>query len=245
MKIWQSLALALFCLNAGLRAEMTKEAIINRILVRDEALTEFMKHVAYDQAVVVQKLNAQGQVTETKNIEMTVAAGESSQVTMTTTSEGGTVLPGRPSAKVMQQLKDSEKTQDEFKLRALLPRFEMTFLGRKIHRGRECHVLKFEPREGLPPEGRLQRVVAQMSGTLWARVDDGTIVEIEATLHKSVNLFWFFAVMKELHYVYRTQPALNEDVPEAFDLEYRVHVPFRDISQRQSVRMRNFRRVHP
>jgi hypothetical protein len=242
MKLWQSLGCVLAVFLVVAHADPAPGEIIEKILERDEAITAFLQKIAYDQTVIIDKIGPDGKLIRSKKLEMSLQPGEAAEVTAMTTAEGGAVIPGKPSKSLLQDIKDSEKTQEEFKLRALLPRFDLKLLGKQMKQKRECYVFRFTPKDGPTPSGRLQKVIVNMEGTLFARTDDCTIMEIEATLARPVQVAWIFAVMKQLHYIYRTQPVLEQDGPESFDLEYLVHTPFKDIHQRQKVSMKNFRR---
>ena len=87
-------------------------------------------------------------------------------------------------------LKEKAAKKESWITPDLLNRFEFTVTGRESYLRRPVLVVTFKARASSPEETIQDKVMKQMSGTLWVDERDSQVAKLEAGLQKSISLGW-------------------------------------------------------
>lgn len=217
--------------------------ISRRVVERDEQIQKALTGYEYDQNVRVDKLDATGQVTGSRVIDMIIRPGDQAGFTIVRNKNGdATVIPSETETRKMEkQAKDSEQSKAAFSLRQLASRYDVTLQGEDTLHGEPAYVLRFTPKPGQPYHDRVEKILNQLTGRMWVSRRDYAILQTEAVLSEPVQLAWFFATMETMTFHYETQPTAVGFAPAVFNLGFYVAVPMTAVRQRQTITMRNYR----
>lgn len=80
--------------------------------------------------------------------------------------------------------------RENFLTPELVARFDFKLLGQTNLNGRAAYLISFQPKTPLPPVHRMvDRLLNQISGTLWIDADEFEVARAEVALHSEVNFF--------------------------------------------------------
>jgi hypothetical protein len=240
LKILLPLAL---CLTGDFLKGSDAEALVARMIARDEQQTEALKQYHYRQTLVIDKLDGRDRVKESQTLEMQVRPGEGG-FTLVTTEKGAALLPDQISDQEYKAAKEGEKLKANFTLRKLAPRFQVEILREDVFLGVPVTVLRFSPKtDAQDYTDRIEKILNQLQGTMWVHQVDATILKTEASLAKPVDLAWFLATMETMAFHYTAQPLAGSFGPASFEVGYRVSIFLGELRQRQRMTMRDFQLV--
>lgn len=120
----------------------------------------------------------------------------------------------------------------------LLARYIIELVEIRELAGRDCHVLRFEPKPGkLPVRKTIDRALNQAEGLLWIDAETFEIARVEFELRKKVALWWgMMGSVSKMSGRFQRQPMADGVwLPESFDFYMKGRVLFRSIHVRQRV----------
>lgn len=96
---------------------------------------------------------------------------------------------------------DRSRQMETFINMEILGRYEFTVQGRESIDQRDCLMLTFKPREGLPDSGKLfERVLNQIGGILWIDEHEDELVKADIQLRERISLWaGFLGALDQMH----------------------------------------------
>ncbi len=120
----------------------------------------------------------------------------------------------------------------------LLARYDVQPIGVRLLAGRECHILRFEPKPGkLPVRKTIDRALNKAEGLLWVDTETFEIARIEFELRERVRLWsgMMGSVSRMSGMFQRQRMSDGVWLPERFDFYMKGRMLFRSIHVRQKV----------
>ncbi len=217
------------------------EALVRRIVARDDAARVRRQELAYDLTQVTERLDAAGNVIRSRTSHALARPSRTTAFAIEVTPDVNATEAER--AQAAQEAQEGERIQAVMRLGRLASHFQYAIEGRESVDGRDCWVLAYRPKPGAPAETREERVVNQLAGRFWIDRATDSIVRSEGRLPAAVSLAPLVS-MNQLTFQFRSQLLPNGDLgPESFAVEVEVAAPFYVFHQRQRSTMRNYR--HP
>lgn len=186
------------CLNPPV--SMTAEEIIGKAVMRAQSAQEDHRRTdyGYTKQVIVQDLDKQGRVTETKEklFRFQSGLGSLEQIKINGQSVGGEKLKKEEERIARQgaQLVDAKTSKrddhwEKYLTPALAAKYQFILEERKLVNGRGAYVLRFQPRSGnLPVRQMLDRLLNQLAGRVWIDETEFEIVRAELSAQSKVTL---------------------------------------------------------
>jgi hypothetical protein len=232
--------LALAALTAPPANTPPVQTILAGVIARDAQTQRELKSLEYNEHVHTERLDPQGHATQHQDLQLIVRPGGKPELQVI--SVHGNDLPTDPDEAARQAAgKETQRRQQNFDLKAISSRFNLTLLGMSGEMGAEAYVIAFAPKPGQPYHSQTEKVLNQLDGRIWVRASDDTILRTEAKLAHPVSVAWFLASITKLDFHYELPPGGTEYGPAWLETSVEVHAPLVRVAQRQRVDMDGFR----
>lgn len=209
-----ALGLVLFrAMASRAAAPLTADAIIQKSVVRGQQDQQnTVPDFIYRKLTVTEELDGDGNVKEhrEKVYEVSYRDGLSHATLLLVNghlpSETDLRQQSQNEMNIRQITGDSQSTKgdnrENFLTPELVSRFDFTLLGQTNLNGRTTYQIAFQPKNPLPPVHRLMdRLLNQLSGTLWIDAEEFEVARAEVALRSEVNLLGGIAAsLKKLTY---------------------------------------------
>ncbi len=234
---------AAFSLIVPARASDTSpplSTIIERVVARDNANQKALLSMEYHQTLKTERLDEHGQVIRQQELQMIVRPGTAEELQVI--SEKGDNLPANPDEAALQaQGHKVQKQKINFVLKDIVDRFTVTLAGRDTLQNQPVYVLTFEPKPDQPYRNQTEKVLNQLHGRIWISARDYSVLRIEATLAKPVEVAWIFAEIGALNFHYELKNTAGGMGPTRIQASVEVDAPFIKIRQRMTIDMTQFK----
>ena len=108
--------------------------------------------------------------------------------------------------------------------------------------GVDCYKIGFTPKPDMPYDNREEKVLNNVSGHIWASVQDYSLIKNEGSLMRPVSVAWFFATLREMEFHFDAMRMPNGDFgPGRLQYRYLVGIPFTQLHERDTRIMSNYR----
>ncbi len=216
------------------------QKIIERTLLHDDERQKMLQSMQYDQTADLDELNAKGDVTRHETLQMVIYPG--GNPSMKIVSVKGDHIPSDPDqAEAQAKGRDVEGNKDNFTLRALVNRFDLSLAEETELAGHHAYVIAFKPKPNQPYKDETEKVVNQLHGRMWISSDSYDVLQTEASLAAPVSIAWFVATIPKLDFHYTRLDLSKEFTPCQVQIALQVQAFFVGFNERQSMAMTNFK----
>ena len=124
----------------------------------------------------------------------------------------------------------------------MLDHYTFKMDGEEMVEGQPCWRVRYTPKPGMPFRNREEKVLNHVSGTLWIKQDDASLMRNRGKLMKPVSVAWFFATLGDLEFSYDSMELPNGDYgPARISYQFKVNVLFAEIRERHARVMSAYR----
>jgi len=219
----------LFFLAAGASAAPEAGPLVDRMVARDAEMVARRAGYTYTLVLSRHKLDGKNNPVETK--------------TETRTMKGNEVVDygTRKDRGVEEDLEKASK-EEPFELLKMLDHYTFKMDGEEAVNGQPCWKVRYTPRPGMPFRNREEKVLNNVSGTLWIKQDDASLMRNRGKLMKPVSVAWFFATLGDLEFSYDSMELPNGDYgPARVAYQFKVNALFAEIRERHERAMSGYR----
>jgi fructose-specific phosphotransferase system component IIB len=218
--------------NARAEEALTVEQIVQKSVVKDNALRERRQQFICDQTVKTERFGADGKVMKTDTVR-TVHRPDKN-IAYSTDVKAETANSAEAAAK-------SQKIEAVMDLGKLASRFQMALAGEEKVRGRACYVVRYWPKSGQSSDTREEKVVNNLKGRFWIAKDDFSILQSDGSLSSPVTVA-LIASVNRMDFNFHSQSLPNGDTgPADFTVNMAVKAPFYDFREKKVTTQENWR----
>ncbi len=219
-------------------------SLLQGVVARDAQIQRELKGMQYHEHIQTDRLDAQGKVTQHQDMQLLVRPGGNPELQVL--SVHGPNMPSDPDQAAAQARKQqAQQRQQNFDLKSISSRFNLTLLGRSNELGADAYVIGFEPKANQPYHSQTEKVLNQLHGRIWIRASDDLILRTEASLLHPVQVAWVFASVTSLDFRYELPPGGSVYGPAWLETSVRVNAPLLSIAQHQRIDMTDFQPRKP
>jgi hypothetical protein len=198
-------AIAVFLSATGVTFAQANDPEAGRLLDRalDDAdnFRKEMQSAQYEATVRVREWSGRGELRGVANAKMIVKPGDPHPVTYISREVHGRVkLPDDDDHK--EDEKDKTTLQEFSRSHRIQERFNIVNAGTEEIAGDRATAIKFTPNHSVPNKNSGDRFLDVISGTAWISEGRNRLVKFDMKLTQPFQLFWIFAVLKELSIQY-------------------------------------------
>ncbi len=178
-------------------------AMLDRALTQIQRFRDAAPTLQYDAAVHVTEWNGKGEVRGTADAKMLVRPGDAKQVTYISREVHGRVKLPDDDSKSKEDENDKTTLQDFARDHRINERFDfhVSDANEQIAAG-AARRIDFTPKSNQPEKNTADRFLDSISGTTWITTEANRLAKFEMHLRHPFQLFWIFAVLKELSIQY-------------------------------------------
>jgi len=176
--------------------------MLERALSEAESFRKQLPTLEYDATMRVQEWDGRGRLRGTARARAIMRPGDPRPITFLSREvEGKVRLPDdKPDKK---ESDEEDVTLQQFASDHRIPeRFEFTVTGADEVAGQRARRVEFKPRANQPKRDTADRFLSAISGTAWVSDSSNKLVKFEMRLTRPFQLFWIFAVLKDLSIQY-------------------------------------------
>lgn len=217
--------------------------MLERALQDAEQLRKQLSTVEYDATMRVQEWDGRGRLRGTAKATAIMRPGDAQSMIFTSREvEGKVRLPEPDNEPSKKEEKDDSSLHDFARDHQIAERFTYTLVGSEsTAAGRARHV-RFEPKPNFPAKSRADKFLNNIRGSAWISEETNKLVKFEMRMLKPFQLFWIFAVLKDLKINYELL-APGEIVGRSkLKVLFSLNTPVYSIRQQHDVELDNFRR---
>lgn len=215
---------------AAVAATPTADDIIRHVVVQDKLLVERRKAFDYDIAITREKLDAEKNVTSTIRDKTVVVGGH------------GPGYGTRSTPEDPEHEADKTSKEEPFELLSIIDHYNYSLEGQETVDGVLCYKIAFTPKPDMPYSNREEKVLNNVSGHIWASVQDYSLIKNEGSLMHPVSVAWIFATLREMEFHFDAMKMPNGDYgPGHLMYRYLVDIPFFDLHERDIRVMSHYR----
>jgi len=225
---------------AASAATPSLQKIVERTVAHDEERQKTLRSMQYDQTANLDELDAKGEVMKHETLQMIVYPG--GNPAMKIVSVKGDRIPADPDqAEAQAKGRDVEDNKNNFTLKELVDRFDLSLAGETQLNGHNAYIIAFAPRANQPYHNQTEKIVNQLHGKIWVSADTYDVLQTEASLAEPVSVAWFIAKVSRVDFHY-SRPDISKDfTPCQVQIAVEVHAVFMGFYERQIVDMKNFK----
>lgn len=205
------------------------QALVDRMVKRDAEMVRRRADYTHTLTLSRSKLDKTNQAVETK--------------TETRTMRGLEVLDygTRKDNGVEQDLERASK-EEPFELLKMIHHYTFGIEGEELVHGEPCWKVRYTPKPGMPFRNREEKVLNHVSGTLWIKQDDASLMRNRGQLMRPVSVAWFLATLGDLEFSYDSCLLPNGDYgPARVSYQFKVNVLFTEMRERHVRVMSKYR----
>ena len=216
--------------------------MLERTLADAENLRKQLPSLEYDAKMRVQEWDGRGRLRGTVKAHAIVRPGDPRPMTFVSREVQGKVrLPDDKGDKNDED--EKEVTLQEFaREHQLAERFEFTVTGTEEVAGERARRVSFRPKPNFPAKNTADRFLNTINGTAWVSDETNKLVKFELKLMKPFQLFWIFAVLKDLSIQYELISPGDILGHGKIAVLFALNTPVYSIRQSHEVDVDNFRR---
>ena len=239
------LLLAPLLLSSVARAEPPDPEVarmLERALVDAEKFRKQLKTAEYDAKMRVQEWDGRGRLRGTAKAQAIVRPGDPRPMIFVSREVQGKVrLPDDKPEKSEED--EKEITLQEFaRMHQIAERFEFTVTGADEVAGERARRVSFRPKQNFPAKNTADRFLNTINGTAWVSEGENKLVKFDLKLLQPFQLFWIFAVLKDLSIQYELITPGDILGHAKIKVLFALNTPVYSIKQLHDVDIDNFRR---
>ncbi|HEV3408745.1 MAG TPA: hypothetical protein VG095_00495 [Chthoniobacterales bacterium] len=215
--------------------------MLERALADAENLRQQLKTAEYDASMRVHEWDGRGQLRGMATAQAIVRPGDPKPMTFISRKVEGRVR--LPDDKPSKDDDDKEVTLQEFaREHRIAERFAYEATGWDEIAGARAQRITFRPKPNQPRRKTADRFLNRISGSGWISEGENKLVKFELKLEKPLQLFWIFAVLKDLSIRYELLEPGDILGHAKIKVAYALTTPIYSIQQLHDVEIDNFRR---
>ncbi len=214
------------------------DELVQRVIAQEQTDRRHQAGLEYSFALRTEHYDAKGQRTSAQTVRATAKAKASIEFNADLASETGGTSKNREEAS--SGLKDNQSLRAQLDLSKLAPRFVYFIEGTGEAEGRDCWIVGYRPKAGVPAGSREEKVINALRGRLWIDKETSAILRCDGKTVEPVNVA-LIATVDPLEFSYQSQKlASGAVVPQSFDVVLTLKAPFFYARQRQVCTLSNF-----
>jgi hypothetical protein len=235
-------ALLLACVARAEPPDPEVARMLERALANAETFRKQLKSSEYDAKMRVQEWDARGRLRGTALAQAIIRPGDARPMIFVSREVQGKVrLPDDKPDKSDED--EKEVTLQEFaREHQIAERFEFTVTGSEEIAGERARRVSFRPKPKQPVKNTADRFLNTISGTAWVSEGENKLVKFDLKLMHPFQLFWIFAVLKDLSIEYELITPGEILGHAKIKVLYALTTPVYSIKQLHDVDIANFRR---
>ena len=187
---------------AGAEIEPEVGRMLDRAVLEAEEFRKKVQTLEYDATMRVQEWDGRGRLRGTARATAIMRPGAARPMTFLSREINGKVrLPEGKENKKDDDEKDVTLQQFAADHR-ISERFEFTLIGNETIAGEKARRVEFKPRPNQPAKKTADRFLNTIRGTVWVGESSHKLVKFEMRMLQPFQLFWIFAVLKDLKIEY-------------------------------------------
>ena len=213
--------------------------MLDRALADAERFRVELKHSEYDATMRVQEWDGRGHLHGTVKAKALVRPGQAKPMTFISREvEGKVRLPDDKSKKD----DDKDVPLPEFaREHRIAERFAFQDHGSEEIAGGRARRISFQPKPNQPEKNSADRFLDEVSGTAWISEGENRLVKFELRLTRPFQLFWIFAVLKDLSIQYELLEPGEILGHAKLKVNLALTTPIYSLRQQHDVEMNHFR----
>ncbi|CAN5662376.1 hypothetical protein BH20VER1_BH20VER1_15900 [soil metagenome] len=217
--------------------------LLERALHHAETLRKQFRTIEYDAEMRVQEWDAHGTLRGRAKATAVMRPGAEQPMTFVSREIDGKVRLPEPEKRRKRKRAEKEKTLLEFaEERQIAERFAFTVVGTETVAGQRASRVAFHPRPIGRRKDTTDRFLETISGTAWVSATTEKLVKFELRLDQPLQLFWIFAVLRELEIRYELLVPGEVLGRSKLQVKFALHTPVTSLRQQHDVQLDNFRR---
>jgi hypothetical protein len=227
----------------GAELDAQSGRMIERALQQLEDFRKELPTLQYDAAVLVKEWNGSGRLRGTAKAVMTVRPGDAHPVTYLSREVHGKVKLPDENDKSNDDDKDKTTLQDFSREHRINERFDFTIADapEPIAAG-PARRIEFTPKPNQPEKNTADRFLDSVDGKAWIAEERNRLAKFEMRLRHPFQLFWIFAVLKELSIDYELLEPKEFLGHARLTVRFCLATPIYTLRQQHDVELDHFRK---
>ena len=215
--------------------------MLERALADADNFRAQLKRSEYDAQMRVQEWDGRGRLRGTAKARAIVRPGDARpMIFISREVEGKVRLPDDKPDK--NQEKEEDISLQEFaREHRIAERFAFAVTGREMVAGTSARRISFVPKPNQPRRKTADRFLNTINGAAWISEEENKLVKFELRLLKPLQLFWIFAVLKDLNIQYELLQPGDILGHAKVKVNFALQTPVYSIRQLHDVEVDNFR----
>jgi hypothetical protein len=214
------------------------DELVQRVIAQEQTDRRHQAGLEYSFALTTEHYDAKGQRTSAQTVRATAKAKAGIEFNADLASDTGGTSKNREEAS--SGLKDNQSLRAQLDLSKLAPRFVYFIEGTGAAEGRDCWIVGYRPKAGVPAGSREEKVINALRGRLWIDKETSAILRCDGKTVEPVNVV-LIATLDPLEFSYQSQKlSSGAVVPKSFDVVLTLKAPFFYARQRQVCTLSNF-----
>ncbi|MFN2509304.1 MAG: hypothetical protein ABR589_11095 [Chthoniobacterales bacterium] len=173
--------------------------MLEQALENAERFRKQLPTVQYEAKMRVQEWDGRGRLRGTAKAHAIMRPGDTRPVHFLSREvEGKVRLPEQKERKEEEDDEEETTLQEFAREHRIAERFEFTVAGTEQVAGRAARRVSFKPKPKQPARKTAGRFLNAITGTAWVSEGENKLVKFEMRLMRPFQLFWIFAVLKDL-----------------------------------------------
>lgn len=243
MNRWKPGWIALFLLlvvSRGLAADApTVSAIVDQVIARLEAERKELQTMQYDLVSQIDELDESGKVVKHQERHAIVRPGGTPEIEVVSVTGDELSMSGFRAKRQGNFQEKIEKGRQDFSLKKMVARFNVTLQGQVDLGGHPAYLLNFDPKPDQSSDNPIEGVLNQMHGQIWVSSENYTILQAKAQLAKSASVFMLNIKKLNIDYLFQGK-TVSELGPNQLDITLQATGPLHSIHRHQQIILSGF-----
>ncbi|MDQ6655991.1 MAG: hypothetical protein M3Y80_09280 [Verrucomicrobiota bacterium] len=217
--------------------------MMERALQNAETFRKELRGSEYEAKMRVQEWDGSGHLRGTATAHAIMRPGDVRPITFLSREVEGKVRLPDDKKNAKEDDEDKDWTLQQFaREHRISDRFEFTVTGTEEIAGKRARRVSFAPKANQPEKNTADRFLDTITGTAWVSEDENKLVKFEMKLTRPFQLFWIFAVLKDLTIQYELISPGEILGHAKLKVLYALTTPIYSIRQLHDVEIDHFRR---
>lgn len=216
--------------------------MLERALADAEIFRKQLPTLQYEAKMRVQEWDGRGRLRGTAKAHAIVRPRDARPIVFLSREVQGKVRFPQEKKGSADEEEEDFTLQEFARENRIAERFEFDVIGSELVAGQQARRVAFRPKPNQPAKKTAGRFLNAITGTAWVTEETNKLVKFEMKLMRPFQLFWIFAVLKELSIQYELiEP--KEILGEAkLKVLFALDTPIYSIRQLHDVEVDHFRR---
>jgi hypothetical protein len=217
------------------------DQILQKMIEKDAATTRELQSCEYQQQVRFWTEKKPGVERDVEEMTMRVRPRNEASF-MILNPQGVWIHGGTPGDDLAKKGRGVQRNIALASLETLRQCFQFEGVGLEKRGELEAYRFHLKPKPEFKPKSRIDKVMKEVEADLWVDLTDYSVIELNATLGKPMQVAWLFATVQELRFNYQTVVTPMGRVMSGFDLELKLDAVSGKSTQLRRVRMSDYKK---